>query len=60
MNFRLRRSSRLVGSAGVAGTLGPERSRPEREYVHPASSLALPPLSGMTPLSPGAFQRVVD
>lgn len=58
MNFRLRRSSRLVGAAGTAGALGSERVRPAREYVHPASSVSLGPLAGLTPLSPGAFQRV--
>jgi hypothetical protein len=58
MNYRLRRSSRLVGAAGTAGALGPERMRPAREYVHPASSAALGPLAGLTPLSPGAFQRI--
>jgi hypothetical protein len=58
MNFRLRRTSRLFGAAGTAGGLGPERMRPAREYVHPASSVPLGPLSGLTPLSPGAFQRI--
>ena len=57
-DYRLRRSSTLVGAAGMAGTLGEGRVVPEREYVHPASSVALARFSGITPLSPGAFQRI--
>jgi hypothetical protein len=57
-DYRLRRTSRLVGSAGVFrdGDLG--RSRPEREYVHPARSRPLTGYTPITPLSPGAFQSL--
>jgi hypothetical protein len=58
LDLRLRRSSKLVGAAGMLGSLGKGRLRPEREYVHPASSVALEGYSAMTPLSPGAFQRL--
>jgi len=58
LDLRLRRSSKLVGAAGIAGALARERVRPEREYVHPAGSVALEGYSAMSPLSPGAFQRL--
>lgn len=58
LDFRLRRSGRLVGAAGMAGAQGPDGELPEREYVHPAGSSPLERFSAMTPLSPGAFQRL--
>lgn len=58
-DYRLRKSSRLLGAAGMAGVLEHNRVRPEREYLHPASSVALEPYAPMTALSPGAFQRIV-
>lgn len=57
-DYRLRRSSRHIGAAGIAGSFTADRVRPDREYVHPASSVSLEPMSGLTPLCPGAFQRV--
>ena len=60
MDFRLKRSSSLVGAAGIVGQLGPDRSYPEKEYVHPADSRPLPALSALPPLSPGAFQRLAE
>ena len=58
LDLRLRHASKLVGAAGMAGALPKGRLRPEREYVHPASSVALEGYTAMTPLSPGAFQRL--
>lgn len=58
MDFHLRRSSRLVGAAGTVGQLAAGREYPEREYLHPAGSLPLPAFTALTPLSPGAFQRL--
>lgn len=60
MEFHLRKSSRLVGAAGTVGQLPPGRSYPEREYAHPANSRELPAFAALTPLSPGAFQRLAD
>ncbi len=57
-DYRLRRSSRLVGAAGMAGVLDRGRERPDREYVHPAGTTTLLSPSPLTALSPGAFQRV--
>jgi hypothetical protein len=57
-DYRLRRSSALVGAAGMAGKLGEGRVSPDREYLHPAGSVALERFTGLTPLSPGAFQRI--
>jgi len=57
-DWRLRRTSRLVGAAGIAGTGLQGRARPEREYVHPAGSAVLAGYSAMSPLSPGALQRL--
>lgn len=56
-DYRLRPKSSLVGRAGFRGT-GGEVESPVREYVHPASSCPLEGLTPLTPLSPGAFQRV--
>jgi hypothetical protein len=55
-DYRLRMKSRLVGSAGAWGSV--EEPRPEREYVHPARSVPLGRFTAITPLSPGAFQRL--
>jgi len=58
LDYRLRRSSTLIGAAGMVGALGPGRMRPEREYVHPAHSTQLEPYTPITAVSPGAFQRL--
>jgi hypothetical protein len=56
LDFRLRAASQLVGQAGPWGSIdGP---RPAREYEHPATSCELMRPSSLTPLSPGAFQRL--
>lgn len=57
-DWRLRRSSKLVGAAGISGTDSQGRARPEREYVHQAGSAVLEGYSAMSPLSPGALQRL--
>lgn len=57
-DYRLRASSRLVGGAGFRGKGDAERFLPEREYEHPASSCPLDGFTALTPLSPGAFQRL--
>ena len=49
-------SSKLLGTAGVAGTFSKE-NRPTSEYRHVAGSVDLG-LTELTPLSPGAFQRL--
>ena len=58
MDYHLRAASRHVGAAGNVGQLPMGRSYPEREYVHPAESRSLGAFTALTPLSPGAFQRV--
>ena len=58
LDYRLRRSSRHIGAAGMAGALDRSRVRPEREYVHPAGSVPLEQFTAITALSPGAFQRI--
>ena len=55
-DYRLRMSSKLLGTAGVAGTFSKE-TRPTSEYRHVAGSVDLG-LTELTPLSPGAFQRL--
>ena len=57
LDYRLRQQSNLVGRAGFRGTSS-DVLTPTREYVHPASSCPLEGLTSLTPLSPGAFQRV--
>lgn len=57
-DFRLRRKARAVGAAGMFGMLAAETILPEREYVHPAGSAILEIPSSLTPVSPGAFQRL--
>ena len=57
-DFRLRASSPLVGQAGFRGGNNGDFALPLREYVHEASSCPLEGLSSLTPLSPGAFQRL--
>lgn len=58
MDYHLRRGSRHVGAAGNVGQLTIGRPYPQREYVHPADSRSLRPFTTLTPLSPGAFQRL--
>jgi hypothetical protein len=58
LDFRLRAGSRLVGRAGFRGNDSAERLIPRREYEHPASSCPLEGMTALTPLSPGAFQRL--
>jgi len=55
-DYRLRKGSKLLGAAGPAGTFSKE-SRPASEYRHVAASVDLK-LTELTPLSPGAFQRL--
>jgi hypothetical protein len=59
LDFRLRLSSKHVGAAGMAGEVGRDRELPTREYLHPAGSHPLDRFSNLTPVSPGAFQRLV-
>jgi hypothetical protein len=58
LDFRLRAGSRLVGRAGFRGNDNADRLLPRREYEHPASSCPLEGMTALTPLSPGAFQRL--
>jgi hypothetical protein len=55
-DYRLKATSRLVGTAVDAGTANGTRLALEREYVHPLSSRAL---SGER-LSPGALQELAN
>ncbi len=57
-DFRLRAGSPLVGQAGFRGGNHGDFALPLREYVHEASSCPLEGLTSLTPLSPGAFQRL--
>jgi hypothetical protein len=57
-DYRLRTKSNLVGRAGFRGTSMVAAEVPMREYVHEATSCALEEMSALTPLSPGAFQRL--
>lgn len=57
-DYRLRPTSRAVGAAGFRGSLDVKLPGPTREYTHEASSCPLDGLSPLTPLSPGAFQRL--
>jgi hypothetical protein len=57
-DFRLRAGSPLVGQAGFRGGNNGDFVLPLREYVHEASSCPLEGLTSLTPLSPGAFQRL--
>ena len=56
-DYRLRSGSPLVGSAGPASAFG-EGERPTRQYLHVAGSVELGGMTDLTPLSPGAFQRL--
>ena len=56
-DYRLRASSKLVGTAGAAGSFSKE-DRPSSEYRHMAAPDELVDLTELTPLSPGAFQRL--
>lgn len=58
LDYRLRAKSALVGRAGFRGAGDASVSLPTREYTHEASSCALEGLTSLTPLSPGAFQRL--
>ena len=60
LDFRVKTTSKLFGAVGKAGRQAGGSAPPEREYVHPADSVPLPPLSDLMPLSPGAFQRAGD
>lgn len=57
-DYRLRAASALAGRAGFRGLGDASVGLPLREYAHPASSCALEHLTALTPLSPGAFQRL--
>jgi Right handed beta helix region len=56
-DFRLRSRSPLVGRAGFRGS-NVDPVLPTREYAHPGSSCPLVNLTPLTPLSPGAFQKL--
>ena len=56
-DYRLRIGSKLAGTAGPAGSFGKE-DRPASDYRHVAGSDELAGLTELTPLSPGAFQRL--
>lgn len=58
-DYRLRVGSPLVGTAGLTSTFGKEE-RPTNQYRHVAGSIELVGVTGLTPLSPGAFQRVAQ
>jgi len=58
LDFRLRSASPLVGQAGFRGRQVGDIPLPLREYVHEASSCPIEGLTTLTPLSPGAFQRL--
>jgi hypothetical protein len=60
LDFRLKRTSKLFGAVAKAGSRAIGSALPEREYVHPADSVPLPPYSDRMTLSPGAFQRAGD
>jgi hypothetical protein len=57
-DYRLRAGSPLVGQAGFRGGIGSDIPMPLREYVHEASSCPIEGITSLTPLSPGAFQRL--
>ena len=57
-DYRLRAASPLVGQAGFRGGIGGDIPVPLREYVHEASSCPIEGFTPLTPLSPGAFQRL--
>ena len=58
LDYRLRAASILVGRAGFRGAGDLSVRLPTREYTHEASCCALEGLTSLTPLSPGAFQRL--
>lgn len=60
LDFRLRPSSKLVGSAGMAAQLPSELPVPAREYRHPAGSAPIERTSGLSPVSAGAFQTLAS
>jgi len=57
-DYRLRAKSPVVGQAGFRGAGNGTIEAPLREYVHEAMSCPLERMSALTPLSPGAFQRL--
>lgn len=57
-DYRLRPGSPLVGQAGFRGGIDRDIPIPLREYVHEATSCPIEGASALTPLSPGAFQRL--
>jgi hypothetical protein len=57
-DYRLRTGSPLVGQAGFRGGIDRDIPLPLREYVHEATSCPIEGASALTPLSPGAFQRL--
>jgi hypothetical protein len=58
LDYRLRTASILVGRAGFRGAGDSSVRLPMREYTHEASCCALEGMTSLTPLSPGAFQRL--
>lgn len=57
-DYRLRAASPIVGQAGFRGGKRSDFPLPVREYLHEASSCPIEGLTALTPLSPGAFQRL--
>lgn len=57
-DFRFRQRSKLVGAAGMAAQFPSDLVLPTFEYRHPAAVHPLDRTSGLTPVSPGAFQTV--
>lgn len=57
-DYRLRTDSPLIGRAGFRGQVSSDLPIPTKEYSHPASSCDLEGVTSLTPLSPGAFQRL--
>ncbi len=56
-DYRLRLGSKIAGAAGPAGSFARD-DRPASDYRHVAGADALTGLTELTPLSPGAFQRL--
>lgn len=56
-DYRLRLGGKIAGAAGAAGNVS-TKDLPTHEYRHPAGSVELQGLTQLTPLSPGAFQRL--
>jgi hypothetical protein len=58
LDFRLRPASRLVGAAGLAAQVPATVALAGREYRHVAGTAPIERASGLSPVSPGAFQSL--